>query len=230
MLDLSSRLKGRFAWPAIAAVASLLPAPAHAHPHVFAEARLELTIAPDGTVQQLAHVWHFDDVFSSTVLMEFDKNGDLQLDHGELVNLAHVIDGSIAEFKYFQSVLADGKDVKMAKPTDLAADFTDNRLLIVFASKPEKSLKLVPGHKVSFGVYDPTFYTAIDYINDSDLFIKGLPKGCASKVIRPDPDEALAQNQATLTEAFFNDPAGTDMSKIFATRLEIDCAANGKTG
>ncbi|QBE58851.1 DUF1007 family protein [Brucella melitensis] len=215
---------------AIALLAGCLPTLAHAHPHLFAEARLELTIAPDGTVQQLAHVWRFDDVFSSTVLMEFDKKGDLQLDHKELVDLAHVINSSIAEFKYFQSVLADGKDVKMARPTDLAAAFTDNRLLIVFTSKPEKPLKLAPGHKVSFGVYDPTFYTAIDYVKDSDLVVKGLPAGCTSKVIRPDPDEAIAQNQATLTDAFFNDPTGTDMSKIFATRLEIDCAAKGKTG
>ena len=38
---------------------------------------------------------------------------------------------------------------------------------------------------------------------------------------------ALSQNQATLTEQFFNDPAGTDMSKIFATRLELTCAAEG---
>ncbi|MBB5704501.1 ABC-type uncharacterized transport system substrate-binding protein [Ochrobactrum daejeonense] len=219
----------RFATVGIAA-ASALPSPALAHPHVFAEARLELTVAPDGAVEKLAHVWRFDDVFSSTVLMEFDKNGDLQLDKNELLDLGRVINESIAEFKYFQSVLDNGKDVKMAKPTDLAATFTDNRLLIVFTSKPEQPLKLAAGHKVSFGVYDPTFYTAIDYVNDNDLVVNGLPAGCAPKVVRPDPDEALAQNQASLTEAFFNDPAGTDMSKIFATRLEIDCATSGKTG
>lgn len=231
MLASSSWLKSRFIRSAATALlASVLPTTALAHPHVFADARLELTIAPDGTVQQLAHVWRFDDVFSSTVLMEFDKNGDLQLDRQELADLGNVINGSIAEFKYFQTVLDNGKDVKMARPTDLAADFTDNRLLIIFTSKPEKSLKLAAGHKISFGVYDPTFYTAIDYLNDNDLVVKGLPAGCSSKVVRPDPDEALAQNQATLTDAFFNDPAGTDMSKIFATRLEIDCAPKGNSG
>ena len=38
-----------------------------------------------------------------------------------------------------------------------------------------------------------------------------------------DPDEAIAQNQTNLTDAFFNDPSGTDLSKIFATRLELTC-------
>jgi ABC-type uncharacterized transport system substrate-binding protein len=64
-------------------------------------------------------------------------------------------------------------------------------------------------------------------VSDKDLVVKGMPKGCKSTVVRPDPDQAIAQNQATLTEAFFNDPAGTNMSKIFATRLEIECAAKG---
>ena len=46
-------------------------------------------------------------------------------------------------------------------------------------------------------------------------------------MIRPDPDDAIAQNQSTLTDAFFNDPTGTDLSKIFATKLELDCKAKG---
>ncbi|MBV2144296.1 DUF1007 family protein [Falsochrobactrum sp. TDYN1] len=226
MLNSPSRLKNIFI-RLCCSLAAFLPVAVKAHPHVFAEARLELSIAPDGTVEKLAHVWRFDDIFSSTVLMEFDKNGDLQLDNNELNDLAHVINGSIAEFKYFQTVLVDGKDVKMARPNDLAADFIDNHLLIVFSSKPEKPLKLEPGHTVSFGVYDPTFYTAIDYVNDSEMVVTGLPKQCASIVVRPNPDEVIAQNQSTLTEAFFNDPTGNDMSKIFATRLEINCAAKG---
>ncbi|PRD42704.1 DUF1007 domain-containing protein [Phyllobacterium phragmitis] len=202
------------------AVASL-PSPARAHPHVFADARLEVTVAPDGTVERLAHVWRFDDIFSSTVLMEFDKNGDLKLDQSELDTLSQTINDSIAEYKYFQTVLSDGKEVPMIKPAHLIADFPDNQLLIMFESKPEKPLKV--DHKVSFGVYDPTFYTAIDYPDDSDMHISGVPNGCASKVVRPNPDEAIAANQTTLTDAFFNDPTGNDMSKIFATRLEITC-------
>ena len=50
---------------------------------------------------------------------------------------------------------------------------------------------------------------------------------CTKQVIRPDPDDAIAQNQGTLTDAFFNDPTGTNLSKIFATKLELDCKAKG---
>ncbi|MCO4315687.1 DUF1007 family protein [Phyllobacterium sp. 21LDTY02-6] len=195
--------------------------PAYVHPHVFAEARLDVSIKPDGTVEKLGHVWRFDDLFSSTVLVEFDKNGDLKLDQKELADLAQTINASISEFDYFQSVELNGKKIVMAAPPNIIADFQNNQLLIIFESTPKQALKL--GQKTSFGVYDPTFYTAIDYVNDSDVHVKGIPATCQQKVVRPNPDEAIAQNQATLTDAFFNDPTGTDMSKIFATRLEIDC-------
>lgn len=199
--------------------------PAHVHPHVFAEARLDITIKPDGTVEKLGHVWRFDDLFSSTVLVEFDKNADMKLDEKELADLATTISQSISEYDYFQAVMHDGKNIAMAAPAHLMADFQNNQLLIIFESTPKQPLKL--GKKTSFGVYDPTFYTAIDYVNDTDIHVTGLPAGCTQKVVRPDPDEAIAQNQGTLTEAFFNDPTGTNMSKIFATRLEIECAQNG---
>lgn len=202
--------------------AALLQAtPAWVHPHVFAEARLDVDVDAAGNVAALKHVWRFDDVFSSTVLVEFDKNADLKLDEAELKDVSDTVYQSLAEFDYFQLVTVDGKDVPMTPPDRLFADFKDNQLIILFASKPKQPLKL--SGKIDFGVYDPTFYTAIDFIEDDQMAVQGMPAGCTRSVIRPDPDEAIAQNQASLTEEFFNDPSGTDLSKIFATRLELTC-------
>ncbi len=205
---------------AIVALA-LSPGVGWSHPHVFAEARLEVMASKQGDVTSLRNLWRFDDVFSSTVLMEFDKNADLKLDQGELDAVSKTVHGSLAEFDYFQVVSHDGKPVKMRAPDHLIADFQDNQLIIMFEARPAEPLAL--SGDLSFGVYDPTFYTAIDFVEDSYLTVDGLPASCSSKVVRPDPDEALAQNTQTLTDAFFNDPAGTDYSKIFATRLELSC-------
>ncbi|BCH30916.1 hypothetical protein MesoLjLc_28460 [Mesorhizobium sp. L-8-10] len=175
----------------------------------------------DRTVKSLRHLWRFDDVFSSTVLMEFDKNADLKLDDAELQEIASTIHASLAEYNYFQVVTLDGKDVAMKPPPALMVNYEQDQLIVLFESEPKAPLKLTG--KVDFGVYDPTFYTAIDFTEDTNMAVADLPAGCSRSVIRPDPDEALAQNQATLTEQFFNDPAGTDMSKIFATKLELTC-------
>lgn len=219
-------LKSRTTLLATAAVALLATTmPARVHPHVFAEARLDVVLNPDQTVKSLRHLWRFDDLFSSTVLMEFDKNADLKLDDAELAEVSKTVFESIGEFNYFQVVTADGKDVAMKPPANLVATFQDQQLIILFEAEPKEPLKLTG--KVDFGVYDPTFYTAIDFTEDSNLSVADLPSNCTKQVIRPDPDEALAQNQASLTDAFFNDPSGTDMSKIFATKLELNCQAKG---
>ena len=199
--------------------------PASVHPHVFAEARLDVTVNPDQTVKSLRHLWRFDDVFSSTVLMEFDKNSDLKLDDTELEDVSQTIFTSLAEYNYFQLVTVDGKDVAMKPPAQLMANFENDQLIVLFESEPKSPLKL--NGKIDFGVYDPTFYTAIDFTEDDHMAVDNMPADCARQVIRPDPDEAIAQNQSTLTEAFFNDPTGTDLSKIFATKLELNCKAKG---
>jgi ABC-type uncharacterized transport system substrate-binding protein len=195
--------------------------PASVHPHVFAEARLDVVVNPDQTVKSLRHLWRFDDLFSSTVLVEFDKNGDLKLDDAELQDVSQTVYASLAEYNYFQLVSVDGKDVAMNPPAALMANYENDQLIILFESEPKEPLALKG--KVDFGVYDPTFYTAIDFIEDENMAVKDLPAICKRAVIRPDPDEAIAQNQASLTDAFFNDPAGTDLSKIFATKLELTC-------
>jgi ABC-type uncharacterized transport system substrate-binding protein len=196
-------------------------APASTHPHVFAEARLDLTVGPDRSVKSLRHFWRFDSLFSSTVLMEFDKNSDLVLDSKELDDVALTIHASLAEHNYFQLVTLNGKDVAMAPPPKLVANYENDQLVVLFETQPKDALGLAGN--ISIGVYDPTFYTAIDFTDDDKIAVVGLPQGCARSVVRPDPDTAIAQNQKSLTDAFFNDPTGTNLGKIFATRLELTC-------
>lgn len=197
--------------------------PARVHPHVFAEARLDVILTPEGTVKALRHLWRFDDLFSSTVLVEFDANGDLKLDDVELQEVAQTVYDSLAEYNYFQVVTVDGKDVPMKPPPQLMANYENDQIIIMFETEPQAPLSLKG--KLDFGIYDPTFYTALEYTDDANMVVQGMPASCTRTVIRPDPDEAIAQNQATLTEDFFSDPTGTNLSKIFATRLELSCTS-----
>lgn len=212
----------------VAAFVLLLAAagPASAHPHVFAEARLDVVLGPDRTsIHSLRHLWRFDELFSSTVLMEFDKNSDLTLDDDELKEVASTIFASLADYDYFQLVTVNGKDVHMKAPSHLMAYFDQEQLIVLFESEPPAPIALAGS--INLGVYDPTFYTAIDFTEDASMAVDGLPANCSRSVVRPDPDTAIAENQKTLTEAFFNDPTGTDMSKIFATKLELNCPPEG---
>lgn len=205
----------------IATLTMLAPAAAIAHPHVFADARLEVVAGADGMIQELHNVWRFDDVFSSQVLLDFDKNTNLVLDQDELEEIGKTVRTSLEEFSYYTTLTQDGKTVAVAKPDVINVDFKDGQLLMFFAIKPAKPMPLKG--KLTFGVYDPTLYASIDFPSDKDLVLMGDFKACKHAVVRPDADEVIAENQSTLTDAFFNDPTGTDMSKLFATRMEVTC-------
>lgn len=203
-------------------IGCLLPAAALAHPHVFAEARLEIETSADGHVIEFRNVWRFDEVFSSSVILDFDENADLVLDSAELTNISAMVTQSLAEFDYYVSVTANGKDVGITLPQTINVDYQDGQLLMFFAVVPDRDLML--DGKIAVGVFDPTMYAAIDFIKDEDMMVTGgSATRCSNTVVRPDPDEIIAQNQASLTEAFFETTESGDLSKLLATRLELEC-------
>ncbi len=80
-------------------------------------------------------------------------------------------------------------------------------MLAFFAVKPSQTVHLKG--RLTFGIYDPSLYTSIDFPNDKDLVPEGKSfTACKQQVVRPNPDEVIAQNQTSLTDAFFNDPSG----------------------
>lgn len=192
-----------------------------AHPHIFADARLEVETGADGKIEELRNVWRFDEVFSSSVVIDFDKNKNAKLDPDELAEVAQTVANSLEEFDYFVSLIDNGKSVSVNRPEHMAAQYDDGLLMLIFAVKPKQDVSLKG--TVSVGIYDPTFYTAIDFANDGDLVVTGASAGnCPTRVVRPDPDQIISQNQSTLVDGFFNDPT-SDPSKLFATRIELDC-------
>lgn len=206
----------------LVALMTFAPFSAFAHPHVFADARLEIVANEDGTIQELHNVWRFDEVFSSSVLMDFDKNTNLKLDPEELQEVGNTVLTSLEEFDYYTTLTNNGKLVKVTKPDVINVDYKDGQLLMLFAVKPASPMQLKG--KLTFGVYDPTMYASMDFPTDDNMVVVGDRfSACKHQVVRPDPDEVLAQNEGTLTDAFWNDPTGTDMSRLFATRLEVTC-------
>ncbi|UVD56169.1 DUF1007 family protein [Rhizobium sp. Pop5] len=212
----------RYSTILMAALLSLAPAAAFAHPHIFVEARLEVVAGKDGSVEELRNVWRFDEVFSSSVVMDFDKNTDLKLEPDELAEVGKTVKQSLADYDYYMNLTINGKNITVQKPDTIHVDYKDGQLLMFFAVKPAEKMPLKG--KLTFGIYDPTLYTSIDFPTDNELAIVGDGfKTCKHQVVRPDADEVISQNKQSLTDAFFNDPTGTNMSKLFATRLEVTC-------
>ncbi len=201
---------------------ALAPATAFAHPHIFVEARLEVVAGDDGNVAEFRNVWRFDEVFTSSVVMDFDKNTDLKLEPNELAEVGKTVKESLVDYDYYMNLTMNGKNVTVQKPDIIHVDYRDGQLLMFFAVKPAETMPLKG--TLTFGVYDPTLYTSIDFPSDKEMLLVGDGfKSCKHQVVRPDADQVISQNKQSLTDAFFNDPTGTNMSKLFATKLEVTC-------
>ena len=111
--------------------------PVLAHPHVFAEARLEVVIGDKGNISELRHVWRFDELFSATVLLEFDANADLKFTPEELAEVGKIVHESLGEFNYYTFVDSNSKEVAIAAPDVINVDYRDGQLLMFFTVRPE---------------------------------------------------------------------------------------------
>ncbi len=84
---------------------------------------------------------------------------------------------------------------------------------------------------MTFGVWDPTLYTSMDFASDKDILVEGAGfKACQHKVVRPNPDEVIAQNQKTLTPGLLQRPDGDDHVEALrnADRRDMLTAQNAR--
>jgi len=201
-----------------------------AHPHIFVEAKVEIVVDRDNQVQKLKQLWRFDPFFSAMVILDFDANGNRQLDEPEIDTINHTIRDSLSEFDFFQSITVDGRAVGLLEPDVLATSMQDGELYLTLENRPARPLALEPGGQYRFTLYDPTFYVAVDFQKDIDISLTGLPDFCSSHMVRPDTDNLLSQSLAELSqglardEEFFNDPvASLDLARELAPKLEVTC-------
>jgi ABC-type uncharacterized transport system substrate-binding protein len=124
-----------------AAVLLLLPTAALSHPHIFISAEFQAIAGDDGNIKEMRNVWYFDDVFSSSVLLDFDKNADLKLDKTELKNVGETVRESMVDYDYYTNVTENGRKIAIAKPDVINVDYKDGFLIIRFSVKPKTKVR-----------------------------------------------------------------------------------------
>jgi ABC-type uncharacterized transport system substrate-binding protein len=222
MLNLENHaMKSRLLRSTALIAALLLPVPAKAHPHVFVEANLEIVRDDQGNITELRHVWRFDELFSTTVVLDFDANTNNVLEPDELDEVSKTVTQSVGQENFFTEVRLKDENVEFIPPERINVDYKDGQLLMFFATRLKSPAKAGDGDfKVS--VSDPTYYVAMDIADDSAVMISGNASGCSSQVLRPDYDKLMSQ--AATTEDFFNNPNGAGLGDAWMTWVTLKCA------
>jgi ABC-type uncharacterized transport system substrate-binding protein len=222
MLNIENHpMKNRFLSSAALIAALVLPVPANAHPHVFVEANLEIVRDDQGNITELRHVWRFDELFSTTVVLDFDANANDMLEPDELDEVSKTVTQSVGQENFFTEIRLGNQDVEFLAPEKINVDYKDGQLLMFFATRLKAPVKPGDGDfKVS--VSDPTYYVAMDIADDNAVMISGNASGCSSLVQRPDYDKLMSQ--AATTEDFFNNPSGAGLGDAWMTWVTLKCA------
>ncbi|RYD29433.1 MAG: DUF1007 family protein, partial [Sphingomonadales bacterium] len=151
---------------------------AAAHPHVFANSTVQIVVGADGRMVSLHNSWWMDELFSSSVVVDFDKNGNGTLDPDELKAIGKQVGSSIAEWSYYTFVTQNGAKVPLTAPPTLDVIFDAKRgqLRFSFSMAPAAPLEL-KGKTTTVSNFDDTYFVAFDFTGGDKAFsVKGLPK------------------------------------------------------
>ena len=194
---------------------------ASAHPHVFVTASVELDRNEKGEFTTLHHHWIFDEIFSYTVIFDFDANGDGTLDEAELVEVGKTIKTNITEYDFFTSTRT-GTDIAPIFEPDVIKVFLkeDDTVEMRFSMNFEKPVAAT-SEPLKISVSDPSFYVAFDFAEDA---IEMAGTACPYTVTTPDFDTLLADS-STFTEAFFENPDKPELGDEFYSWIEVKCSA-----
>jgi ABC-type uncharacterized transport system substrate-binding protein len=165
------------------AAAGACPSAAHAHPHVFVEARAEIVFDPDGTIAAIRHVWRFDEAFTAFAVEGLDVNGDGAFGTEELDSLAKVNMDSLSEFDFFTYVIAADEAQPLAMPVEYWLDYQGDRLTLFYTLPLAAPVPV--DRPVTIQVFDPEFFVAFDYVRDTPVTLVGAPAGCDATFTPP---------------------------------------------
>ena len=192
---------------------------AKAHPHVFADSKMEIVGTKDGKLAAVRNIWRFDELFSSSVVVDFDKNGNGTLDPPELEEVGKTVLGSIAEWEFYTFVTVKGRDIKLTPPHQIRGLFDHGQLTLFFEMKPAEP--------VAFSVYDESYFVAFDFADENSYQLLDLPKSCRKSFTRPDPDAEASEwmNSVSMLKPDQKLPEdGVNFSQLLATRIDVTCA------
>lgn len=214
----------------VAALTLFLGVPAHAHPHMWIDAKAAFVFDEDGRLTAIEQQWLFDEMFSPYAMQGVEKGKDGEYTAATLDGMAKDWLVALGEpiSHYFTRVMVgelakkynaprNGKVVWHAESKRLALHFT---LPLSVPVEPT-------GQPVRVDIYDPTYFVAYSF-ESSGLTLKNAPAACLRRYTPPrELDYKTMQQLAAIPPD--PDPAALP-EELFAVtrglthRIDITCA------
>jgi ABC-type uncharacterized transport system substrate-binding protein len=164
-------------------------APAAAHPHVFIESKLAF-VFDAGKVTALRLNWVFDDVFSDSLLTQFDADGDGTFDALESNAVGEGVLPNLKMFHYFTYVFVDGKELDPIDPTEFGASVDDKRVVTFHMTVPLPRPVDPRTAALAAEVYDSEYYVQVDLAQQGSVSLENADDVPCSATLRDDTKRA----------------------------------------
>lgn len=204
---------------------ALLPAPALAHPHVFADTGYALIFDSHGRLAAIRTHWVYDELFTLLVIEDgkHDTDGDGEISAEELKGLADFDSQWPDGYDGDLHVSQGGAAVTAGPPQDWSVDWADGKLGSTHTRAFDPPLDMAKG-AVRISPYDPGYYVAY-HIAPAPV-IEGR-SDCRVDLGSPDLDAEAkrieAEIAATPADVNLNDMGYLDVGVRFAEWAVVSC-------
>ena len=146
--------------------------PAAAHPHVWIDADAQMIFEDDKITAIRLH-WVFDDLFSLTLIDQFDKNHDLRFFDEENTDVHDNAFALLSEVSWLTHLRRNEELVTFAGTKDFKADITDDRRVsydfTLTLKEPLDPIK----DAIALSVYDAEFYIDVAFTQIDPILFRG---------------------------------------------------------
>ncbi|MEX0694001.1 MAG: DUF1007 family protein [Rhodospirillales bacterium] len=213
-------MKRVFARLILSAVIILMAVPAFAHPHVYADVRVQVQFDETGQVYAIDQQWLFDEFYSVFATSGADMDGDGKPDQNALdavlaENMSHLED-----YHYFTRVMSGDTRITTGKATNATTRVIDNRLEMSFRL-PVTAPVAIRDMPLRYAIYDPTYYIEMVHAEtDQAITLVNAPTGCRAVMKQPNPDPEQIMLAASLDRT---QSAGDGLGQFFAEDVSLTC-------
>lgn len=172
------------------------------HPHVFITQKIKIVFDKQG-LAGFSIYWMFDDMFTSMIIGDYDKNQNEALEKSEVALIKKEAFSYVSNYNYFTFVKIDGKPFDVKFIQDFSAELHDKILIYKFFI-PCHVIALSNVKNVTIASYDPSYYSAIFFANNNSVSLDNSESFEVKTIIKEDKSTSIYYGQINPWTLFLN--------------------------
>ncbi|MGD9639026.1 MAG: DUF1007 family protein [Alphaproteobacteria bacterium] len=142
-----------------------------AHPHVFVDSSVNVIFDGDN-ITSIEQTWSFDEMFSMSIIDEFDADQDKVFSPDETEKLKSGAFENLRNYNFFNNIFFDKKKIENLEYSDFSAKINGENLIYTFKVNLKEPITPKTS-KVSIGIYDTEFFVDVIYVEKNPVTITG---------------------------------------------------------